>query len=195
MAVIASLADMLASHGGALILPLAVVEGPVVSVMAGWLCERGQISWYRGLLLLVGGDLIGDLMYYALGRSGGLHLGRLGSHRLARVKLPEGLLVALHANATRMLLIGKWTHAIGAPVLVGAGIMRMQLPRFLLVNLLATLPKSILLFATGYLAWPYWQMVARHTLPATLALLAIGAIAVVLILRSRRGGWTGAIEP
>ena len=51
-----------------------------------------------------------------------------------------------------MLVIGKWTHTIGCVVLIGSGMLRLPLPRFILINLLATVPKSAVLFGIGYFA-------------------------------------------
>ncbi len=65
-----TLGDFLIAHGGALILPLAVIEGPVVSIVTGFLAAQGCFSWYWALILLVCGDLIGDIIYYAIGRTG-----------------------------------------------------------------------------------------------------------------------------
>ena len=63
----------LAAHGSMLILPVAIVEGPVVAVIAGALSAAGILDWPWALLMLVLGDLIGDCIYYAIGRYGGMH--------------------------------------------------------------------------------------------------------------------------
>ena len=89
----------------------------------------------------------------------------------------------LRQNAAKMLVIGKWTHAIGCVVLVGSGMLRLPLPRFLLVNLLATLPKSAVLFGFGYFASAYLPLLQRHAVATMFALCLLGAVAVALIMR------------
>ncbi len=173
----------LIGYGSALILPLSVVEGPVVSVLVGVAAAQGHVGWSWALALLVCGDLSGDLLCYAVGRGGGGPLARLGRRlRFDRVVTPE-LRRALADNAWKMLLIGKWTHSIGGVVLVGCGMLRVPLPGFLLVNLFATLPKSAVLFGFGYFAGGYWPVLRDHWIVATIALAALGVAAIALVLR------------
>jgi membrane protein DedA with SNARE-associated domain len=82
-----------------------------------------------------------------------------------------------------MLCIGKWTHSIGWVVLVGAGMLRVPLPGFILVNLLATLPKSALLFGLGYFVGEDYPLLERHSGVLLLVLAAAGMACVVLTLR------------
>jgi len=184
------LADFLIAHGSLLLLPLAVIEGPIVSVIAGFLSARGYLDWYWALSLLVCGDLIGDVIYYWIGRSGRAPLAGLG-RRLMRAEPSAELTHGLRRNATRMLLIGKWTHSIGALVLMGAGMIRLNLAKFMLVNLAATLPKSGVLFGLGYFAWTYYLLLARHLLFGSVLLLLVGSAAILLLLRRSSVIWTG----
>lgn len=191
------LTDALMSHGGIVVLPLAVIEGPVVSVIVGMLCAGGRLGVWPSLAMLVGGDVLGDLLYYGLGRWAvsrprGLTPGWVRARIARQADRLAGLQDGLRRDATSMLLIGKWTHAIGMLVLIGAGMVRLDLRRFLLVNVLATVPKSALLFGLGYFAFSSWLLPTRDAAAATGLLFVIGAGAVLLLLRRRFGrlaGW------
>ncbi len=182
-----TLGGLLIAHGSALILPLAVVEGPVVSVAAGVLAEQGAVAWYWAVCLLVCGDLLGDIACYCLGRTGGGPLAALGRRFGLRATLSGDLRHRLTHNATRMLVIGKWTHSVGGLVLIGSGMLRVPLRRFLVVNLLATIPKTAVLFGLGYFAGQYYPLLRRHFASETAVLCAIGVAAIALVLR-RAGG-------
>ncbi len=175
-----TLGGFLIAYGCVLILPLAVVEGPVVSVVAGFLSAQGYFAWYWALCLLVCGDLIGDVFYYWVGRSGRTTLARLG--RRAGMGVTPELQRDLRNNAVRMLFIGKWTHSIGFLVLIGSGMLRVPLPRFIVVNLIATLPKSAALLALGYFAAAAWPGLEAHAAVATIGLGALGMAAIGLTL-------------
>ncbi len=185
-----TLDGFLIAHGSALILPLAVIEGPFVSVVTGFLSAQGYFAWAPAVLLLVCGDLIGDVIYYWIGRSSGSPLSGLGQRLgMRRVVTPE-LQRGLTQNAAKMLFIGKWTHSIGCLVLIGAGMLRVPLPRFLLINLAATVPKSALLFSVGYFAGDHYsRLFEQHTLLAMVLLCAVGVAAMVLVLRRADGTW------
>jgi membrane protein DedA with SNARE-associated domain len=184
-----TLAGFLIAHGSALILPLSVIEGPVVSIVTGFLAAQGYFDWYWALPLLVAGDLVGDVICYWIGRAG---LTRL---TFARRRLGIGgaltpaLQNQLRRNAARMLLVGKWTHSVGCLVLVGSGMLRLPLARFILINLAATVPKSALLFSFGYFAAEHYPLVARHTVLGTGVACVAGLAALALILRRTDGIW------
>jgi membrane protein DedA with SNARE-associated domain len=184
-----TLDGFLIAHGSALILPLAVIEGPFVSVLTGFLSAQGYFAWAPALVMLVCGDLIGDVIYYWIGRTGRSPLSSLGQRLgVGRVLSPE-LQRGLTQNAAKMLFIGKWTHSIGCLVLIGAGMLRVPLPRFILVNLAATLPKSALLFSVGYFAGDHYsRFFEQHTLLAMVLLCAVGLAAMVLVLRRADSG-------
>ncbi|WP_158925749.1 DedA family protein [Acidisphaera sp. S103] len=174
-------------HGSALILPLAVIEGPIVTIVTGFLSAQGYFNWYWALPLLMCGDVIGDIGYYWVGRAGVGPLGRLGRLFGVRDALAPALQRDLARQATRMWLIGKWTHTMGGVVLVGSGMLRLPLSRFILVNLLATIPKSAVLFGAGFFFGDHYPFLERHIVASIVALGIIGASSIVLTLRRPNG--------
>jgi membrane-associated protein len=186
-----TLSGFLIVHGSALILPLAVIEGPVVSIVSGFLAAQGYFDWYWALLLLVCGDLIGDAIYYWIGRTDRTPLAFL--HRRAgmrRAMTPEFQRQLRH-NAAKVLIVGKWTHSVGGLVLIGSGVLRLPLPRFLLINLLTTLPKSTVLFGFGYFAGDHFAAVEHHAVLAAGVAFAAGLASIVLILWRTDRIWAG----
>lgn len=174
---------VLQTHGLYLLMPLAVVEGPVVSVAAGVLSALGVLPLGPSFLVLVLADLVGDTLFYATGRFGAGLLPRSLSVRLRR----QARVLRVPALGWRFLVIGKLTHAVGALVLLGAGMARMPLPTFLLVNLLATLPKSAALLTFGWVSAEALVRVESLVLKLSLVGLAVAlAFAIHVFRRSRR---------
>ncbi|MEA2729014.1 MAG: hypothetical protein QOF70_3489 [Acetobacteraceae bacterium] len=180
-----TLSDFLIAHGSALILPLSVLEGPIVTIITGFLAAQGYFAWYWALPLLVCGDLIGDVIYYWIGRTGSV------VHRWAgmRASVVPAFQQQLRHNATRMLFIGKWTHTVGWLVLIGSGMLRLPLWRFILINLVATVPKSAVLFGLGYFAGDHLALFERHYALETSVACAAGVACIVLILRRTDAIW------
>jgi membrane protein DedA with SNARE-associated domain len=50
--------------------PLAVVEGPILAIIAGFLCMEGVLNPFIVYPIIVLGDITGDSLVYALGRWG-----------------------------------------------------------------------------------------------------------------------------
>jgi membrane protein DedA with SNARE-associated domain len=178
-----TLDSFLIAYGSALILPLSVVEGPAVAAAAGLLSSQGYVGWPLAMALLVCGDLVGDLIYYWVGRSGVTPLSAVSRRLRLDEAFSPGFQSDLKQHSTKMLLVGKWTHAIGCVVLVASGMLHLPLPHFLFVNLLATVPKSGALFAFGYFAGKHIGFFERHAVLGSALLGIAGVSAVALILR------------
>ncbi len=133
------------------ILPIAIIEGPIITVIAAFLASQGYFNIFLVYLIVVIGDLVGDFFYYGIGRFG---------HTIARTKLGRKLGIKEHhldkithhynIHSGKTLLAGKWTQTLGVFVLAGAGVAKMPVGRFLLYITMATLPKSLLLVLIGY---------------------------------------------
>lgn len=150
----------IAAHGLLLLFPLAVVEGPVVTVVAAWLAQQGLFDIRLVLVVAILGDLVGDTIYYLFGT----HLEQLMPDRLrARLGLIhdriETLIGHFEDKGGRTLLFGKLTHVAGLPILVAAGAARMPYAAFLGYNLLGTLPKTAVLAALGWCFGSAWQRI------------------------------------
>jgi membrane protein DedA with SNARE-associated domain len=146
----ALIADV-ASHGATILLPLSIVEGPIVTVLAGYASRLGVFQVVVAFGIVVLGDLVGDTLLYLLGRRG---LARIPARWLARLGLAPDRVASMSAHFAekggRTLILAKITHSAGAVVLVAAGMARMPFWTFLWFNLLGTVPKSAVLLALGY---------------------------------------------
>lgn len=141
----------LAVYGYLALFPLAVLEGPVVSVVAAFLASRGVLELAPLYAVVVVADLVGDLLYYGAGRwmLGWLRQ-RRGAWAQRLLRRVETLAPRIRARAGSMLLFGKLTHSAGFAVLLAAGAAHVELPRFLAFNLAGSLVKSAVLVAAGY---------------------------------------------
>lgn len=181
-----SVLALVASHGLWLIAPLALLEGPIVTVLSGWLAGQGALSLWAVVPVVVAADLAGDAILYALGRRGPDALpGWL--RRRWQPRRAQVVAMARHfrSHGGRTLLTAKLTHVAGLPVMLAAGAARMPLASFLVYSLLGTIPKCAAFLAVGWTFGAAWQRIDGWLWWGGLgmaALLAAGA--VVLIRRS-----------
>ena len=174
------LINLLLFYKYALLLPASIVEGPIVTIIAGFLAAQGQMSLFGGFTVVIAGDFIGDTFYYFIGRWGRDPRVRRARHLLGltdeRIDLFEAHFLR---HATKSLLAGKLSHGAGTLVLVAAGVARMPYGRFIALNMLATIPKSLILILVGYYFGAAYSAVAAY-----LDYIAIGTLvmAVVLVL-------------
>lgn len=143
--------ELLRNHGLLLLLALAILEGPIVSVIAGWLVRLGYLQFASVVVVCIVADLIGDGLLYCIGRAAkGVLPDRMWRRFRASTGGEHGLLEHFQKEGGRILIIGKLTHSLGFAALMGAGAARMPLLSFFWYNLVATVPKSLFFVVLGY---------------------------------------------
>lgn len=176
---------LIAHYGYAVLLPIAVVEGPVVAAVCGALAALGQLHPVAACLLLVAADLVGDALYYALGRYG--H-GPLSNWVCKRLNITPERLKPLeqrfHDNDWKLIMIGK-TQALGGIILYFAGASRMSFARYMTLNLIGTFPKVILFELIGYaLGYFLGASVLHSTHYMDFVTMGLFAVALLVLIGS-----------
>jgi membrane protein DedA with SNARE-associated domain len=179
MVTLGTITALMAKYGLAVVAPIAVVEGPIVTVIAAWLASQGLMSLWAVAAVVIAADLVGDFGFYAAGRWG---LTRLPQGLRRRIGLSRDRLQSLTGHFTqhggRTLLLGKITHSAGFAVLAAAGMAKMPLGRFFWFNLLGTVPKSLFFVGLGY---GFGSAYASIDDWITKVSLGLGVIIVVLV--------------
>jgi membrane protein DedA with SNARE-associated domain len=173
--------DWILAYRYIVLFPITVVEGPIVSIIAGFLASLGLLNIYIVYVVIVLADLVGDFIYYAIGRWGrekfinrwGKYIG-LSEDKVEKVEAH----FAKHQKKT--LILGKISHAVGAPILVAAGIAKVSLWEFFWLNLVATLPKSFIFLFIGYHFGQAYVKFDKYLDYLTLTVAAIGIILVLV---------------
>ncbi len=141
----------LQGNGLLFLFPLAILEGPIVSVLTGWLVHLGFMAFGLSFLVLVVADLVGDVVIYYLGQH---FYGLLSERWKRRLGLTEERISKAEEHFRKhgrmTLVIAKITHSFGFAALAIAGMTRMPMSVFLLYNTIATIPKTLLFLAIGY---------------------------------------------
>jgi membrane protein DedA with SNARE-associated domain len=181
------LVNLVQAHPFLFLFPLAVVEGPIVTVVAAWLLRDNLWNLAAVYAICVLADLVGDAVLYALGR----RAHALSPRWQQRLGLTTDRLGQLNAHfdshGPTTLAIGKLTHSAGFAVLLAAGASRMPFGRFLGWNLLATLPKTLAFLLIGYAFGAAYGTVDSWIFRVSLILMAlITVLCIVWLLHKRK---------
>ena len=170
----------LTSYKYAALFPLTVIEGPIITVIAGFFSSLGFINFFLTYLIVVVGDLIGDIIHYVLGRFGGRKfIDRWGRFIGVGKQQIESIEKQFTKRGSKLLFIGKMSHGIGGAFLVAAGIIKMPFDKFMLSNLLATLVKSMILLLVGFYFGQAYVTIGSYLEKLT---VIVAATAVILLL-------------
>lgn len=170
--------------------PVAVLEGPIISVIGGFLVAGGVFHFWITYAVLIAGDIVGDTFYYLIGYWGRAGLINRWGHLIGLT--PERLHTIekhFHHHAGKTLLGGKFSQVAGGGILVAAGAAKMRYSKFIGYNLIATIPKSFALLLLGYYFGEAYAQIDKYFSYAAWALggaLILGVLIYWFIKRKKK---------
>lgn len=145
-------AQLIIEYRYLILIPLALIEGPIVAFIAGTLASVGYFDvWVLGAFFFVR-DVGMDALYYALGHFGGRT--KFAHWALRKVKVTED-----HLESVRQLwekrpfwtmFIGKLSYGIGSTFTTVAGIVHMSFGTFVKYGSIVAILQYWSLLALGY---------------------------------------------
>jgi len=174
---------LLQQYGYFILFPLAVIEGPIIGVIGGLLVALGSMDFFVTAVVLMVADLVGDAIYYAIGRWGQHYFSnfitrkfKIGEVRFQKLK------ESFHKHDVKIMLITK-TQALGSVVLLLAGVVHMPFWRFIWWNTVGTIPKVLLFMFIGYFFGQSLSQVETYIKYTGIATLAFAIIGIGLYWR------------
>ncbi len=133
-----------------ILFPVSILEGPIIAIIAGFLCSSGILNPFIAGLVLLLGDMTGDTLYYSLGRFGGRPFLRKWGH-LFGVNEDKVFRTEEHfkKHAGKTILFGK-TQAWGSVILTAAGLAKMPYGKYMWLNILGSILKVLIFLVLGY---------------------------------------------
>ena len=174
-------------RGLLIVFPIAIVEGPIITVVAAYLASQEILNIYGVYAVVVAADLVGDTILYVVGRYGS---GLIPNHAWQRAESSHDGRTALTAHFRRhggkTLIIGKLTHSAGFAILLAAGASRMRFTAYIWYNLLGTLPKSLAFSAVGYTFGYAYNQIDSYIFRGSLIVAIVVVAAFVFWIYWRR---------
>lgn len=182
------IAQWLLNYRYLILFPLTVIEGPITTVTAGILSSLGFLNAFIVYAVVVLGDLVGDTLYYSIGRWGRKPLSRWGRFIGFNKERLEKIDEHFREHGGKTLIAAKLSHAVGAIALISAGISHLPYRRFIFFNFWATLPKSLVLVLIGYYFGNTFLRLQRYFDYAWLGTLVIAIVLLLIYLVLRKAG-------
>jgi membrane protein DedA with SNARE-associated domain len=178
---------LLTAHKYLFLFPVAVVEGPIITVIAGFLSSLGLLNIFIAYAIVVAGDIVGDIMHYAFGYYGGQRfVKRWGRFLGITSERVEQLEKHFEKHTGKTLIIGKLAQVVGAVVLVAAGIARVPFRKFIWYNFIATLPKSLILLLIGYYSGESYVKISSYLDYTAIGTVVAAVIFIVIYFMMRK---------
>ncbi|MFH1772988.1 MAG: DedA family protein [Patescibacteria group bacterium] len=169
---------LLVTYKYILLFPIVVVEGPIITVIAGLLSSLGHLNIFIVYGVVVVGDLTGDTISYTLGRWGGARLiERWGHYVGLNIGHIQKFKNHFDKHTASTIIWGKLAYAMEMPFLIGAGMAKVPYRKFFLYTLIPTLPKSLLFLLIGFYFGESYSKINTY-----LDYTAIGTISLAILL-------------
>lgn len=174
-----------------IVFPLAVLEGPAVSIILGFLVSLNYFHFGAALAVLVLADLFGDTLYYLIGKyAGPIFINRFGKYVGLSFERVSKIQNYVLENSYKTIVFGKIVHSLGIPTLISVGMSKVPLRSFLLMAGSVALVKSIILLLLGYLFGNVFRTLIVYLDRFSSLTIVLGILIVLFLIWKKF--WSGA---
>ena len=173
--------ELLLTYKYLILMPLAIIEGPIIAVICGFLVTLGIFNPLLTYAILVAGDIVGDGVIYYIGYSGKRFLKyfRITEEKLEKAK------TYFHENHHKAIAMSKLVHGIGFTGLIAAGATHVPYKRYFKTCTLISLIQSVIMMLIGFLFGHAYVQIEKY-LNYYAALVSIGALVFLLFFFLRK---------
>ena len=165
-----------------ILIPLSLIEGPVVSFVAGTLASLGYFNIWLLFAIFLARDLGMDGLYYAIGYFG--WQSQSVERLLAKIHVHEEQLDEARnvwsAHPFRTILIGKLSYGLAITFIMVVGMVKIPLTKFYKYSIWVTMIQFGALISLGY----FFGATLGENLAGTIEKVqfAVGGVAAVIVL-------------
>jgi membrane protein DedA with SNARE-associated domain len=178
------LSNLIAHYGLITVLAGSLLEGETVLLLAGYAAHQGYLDFAEVVAVAALGAMIGDQVWFVLGRRQGNRLIERRPWLGDRVRRAL-VLIERHALAILIAMRFAWGLRIALPVAVGMSSVPWR--RYVLLNLFSALLWAPLVAGVGYV---FGALLARHVdglhRVEHWGMLAVAMLALIVHLAARR---------
>ncbi|EKE21635.1 MAG: hypothetical protein ACD_7C00165G0004 [uncultured bacterium] len=174
--------NFLSDWGYWIILPLMIIEGPIVTILSSMLASFGVLNVWVVLIFSMLGDIIGDVILYWLGKVWGMRfVDNVGKYVGITRKLVLKMENYFISHGGKTIFAVKSTTGLCWAMFVAAGIVKMDFRKFVGYSIFGGVVWSGFLVAMGYFYGYMWQQIKQYIEWAGLLAIGLAIITFVII--------------
>lgn len=176
---------LLSHYKYVILYPLAIVEGPILAVIAGFLCTTGLLNPLIVYPIIVIGDVTGDSLCYALGRWGvPKPIRKLAKLLGIKKENVDRVKTFFETHPIKTIALSKITLGIGVAGIYLAGNTRVPYPKFIRICLATSALQYLIYLTIGFLFGGAYLEISRYlNYFASLTIVITLAILVLFLIR------------
>ena len=137
--------NLLLTYKYFIVIPLAIIEGPILTVICGFLITLGYFNFWVIYIIMAIGDIIGDAFIYYVGYAGKRYLKyfKVSEERLETAKQ------YFKDNHNKAMITSKLVHGIGFVGIIAAGALHVPYKKFFRTCAAVSFIQSMILLIIG----------------------------------------------
>ena len=177
--------ELLLTYKYIILMPLAIIEGPIVAVICGFLVTLKIFNPLLVYIVLVIGDIAGDGVIYYIGYSGKRFLKyfKITEEKLEKAKQ------YFSDNHKKAIFISKLAHGIGFTGLIAAGASHVPYQRYFKTCTLISVVQSAVMILVGVLFGHAYVQIGKYLnyYAAGVSVIALVTLLFVFIRKYKVG--------
>jgi len=172
-----------------MMLPLMIIEGPVVTIIAAMLSSLGAFNVWIVLVLSILGDMIGDIILYGAGYYFGMGFVRnIGKYIGITEKLVMRMEKYFQRHGGKTIFAVKSTTGLCWAAFTAAGIVKMDFKKFIKNSFYGGIVWSSFLVAMGYFYGYLWREIHIYIkwIGWAVAIMALVTFLAITIYKNRQ---------
>lgn len=168
--------------------PLCVVEGPIIAIIAGFLCANGMLNPLIAFPVIVAGDITGDSICYAAGRFAAPRFGRTVARWIGVTEEKKARVKAMfNENPIKTISLSKIILGIGVAGIFLAGRARVPYLTFIRICLVTSAGEYIIYLTVGALFGSAYRQTNHYlNIYAGFTFVAAAILILFLFIQSKR---------
>lgn len=178
---------LISQYGYLILFPLAVIEGPISTIIAGLFVSMGLLNPFIVYVIMITGDIVGDTLCYSVGRWGGKpFFDTIGPYLGVTDTNKEKAKIYFDVHGKKTIVLSKIIHGIGITGLFVAGSLRISYKKYITTCFLITLVQAALFLSIGILFGRAYIQLNKYLNYFSSTTIIISAFIVVFIVISKR---------
>ncbi len=173
--------ELLLTYKYLILIPLSIVEGPILMIVCGPLIVLGILNPLLVYLIIVSGDIVGDIAQY--------YMGYYGKRLLPYFKITEEKLEKAEAyfneNYKKAIIMSKVVYGIGFTGLVAAGALHSPFGRYFKICGMVSLVQYAIWFVIGILFGNMYLVIEKY-LNYYAAIVSVVVLIIILFAFIRK---------
>ena len=170
--------QLLLTYRYLILIPFAIIEGPILTIICGFLVTLKVFNPLAVYVVVVLGDIVGDGGIYYMGYSGKKFLKYFGvtEEKLEKAKL------YFRDNHKKAIAMSKLVHGIGFTGLVAAGALHVPYKKYFKTCALISIFQSLILLIIGIFFGHAYTQIGKYLNYYAAGVSVVGLIVLLIIV-------------